>query len=174
MKKYKVGIIGSGAIAGNYIRHAKEVYSDYYEITTVTDLDVEKAKHRADVYEIPNYGLPELVYNDPDIDIVINLRRDANRIHFRQYAFVGIYLCIRFIKRKLGFGTCDDSFLDGICFCGKSISGFLYHEIQSGIGDERLVPCDEIRKSIALFFGRNPIYNLHLIDNLFFIYSKTT
>ena len=73
MKKYKVGIIGCGAIAGNYIRHAKEVYSDYYTITKLGDIDIEKAKHRAEVYEIADYGLPEIVYDDPEIDIIINL-----------------------------------------------------------------------------------------------------
>ena len=50
MKKYKVGIIGAGAIAGQYLKNAKEVYSDYYEIVAVTDLCVEKAQERAEKY----------------------------------------------------------------------------------------------------------------------------
>ena len=73
MKKYKVGIIGSGAIASHYLRFAAEQYSDYFEIVAVSDLVIEKAKERAEKYNVPRYGLPEIVYEDPEIDIVINL-----------------------------------------------------------------------------------------------------
>ncbi len=74
MKKYKVGIIGCGAIAKNYIKFAAEAYSDYFEIAAVSDLVVEKAKEHSETYNIPVYGTPdEVVYNNPDIDIVLNL-----------------------------------------------------------------------------------------------------
>lgn len=73
MKKYKVGLIGCGAIAGHYLKNAQEVYSDYFEITVIGDLVVEKAKARAEKYNIARYGLPELVYDDPEIDLIINL-----------------------------------------------------------------------------------------------------
>ena len=48
MKKYKVGLIGAGAIAGQYLKNAAEVYSDYFEIVTVADLNVAKAQERAE------------------------------------------------------------------------------------------------------------------------------
>lgn len=73
MKKCNVGLIGCGAIAGNYLRHAKEVYSDYFTVTAVADLVLEKAKTIAEQYEIERYGLPETVYEDPTIDLIINL-----------------------------------------------------------------------------------------------------
>lgn len=73
MKKYKVGIIGAGAIAGQYLKNAAEVYFDYYEIVAIADLFVEKAQERAEEYGIERFGTPEIVYNDPTIDIVINL-----------------------------------------------------------------------------------------------------
>lgn len=73
MKKYKVGLIGCGAIAGNYLRHAKEVYADYFEIVALGDIDPAKAKERAEKYEVARWGAPEIVYDDPDIDIVLNL-----------------------------------------------------------------------------------------------------
>ena len=73
MKKYQVGLIGCGSIAGNYIRYAKQCYSDYFEITMVADIVLERAKARAEKFEIARYGTPEEIYNDPDIDIVLNL-----------------------------------------------------------------------------------------------------
>ena len=73
MKKFKVGIIGCGAIAGQYLKNAREVYSDYFEIVALGDLNVDKARERAEKYEIERYGLPELVYDDPEIDLIINL-----------------------------------------------------------------------------------------------------
>jgi len=71
--KYKVGLIGAGAIAGNYIKHAKQVYYDYYDIVAVADIDVAKAKAKAEEFEIPLYGEPDVIYNNDDIDIVLNL-----------------------------------------------------------------------------------------------------
>lgn len=73
MKKYQVGLIGSGAISGNYIKYAKQCFGDYYEIVILTDIDPERAKAKADKYEIARWGKPDEVYNDPDIDIVLNL-----------------------------------------------------------------------------------------------------
>ena len=73
MKPYRVGIIGCGAICGNYLRHARDVFSDYYRVTVLGDLVVEKAKEKAEEFEIPKYGLPEVVYEDKDVDIIINL-----------------------------------------------------------------------------------------------------
>ena len=73
MKKYRVGIIGCGAISKNYAKYAKEVYYDYYTIVAVGDLCVEKAQALAESFDIPKFGTPETVYDDPTIDIIINL-----------------------------------------------------------------------------------------------------
>ena len=73
MKKFKVGIIGCGAISKNYIKYSKEVYYDYFEIVALGDIDIEKAKEKAERFEISRYGLPEIVYNADDIDLIINL-----------------------------------------------------------------------------------------------------
>jgi len=73
MKKYKAGIIGSGAIASAYLKYAAEVYNDYFEIVAVSDIVEEKAKERAEKYNVERYGTPDIVYNADDIDIVINL-----------------------------------------------------------------------------------------------------
>ena len=73
MKKFKVGVIGAGAISGQYIKNAQEVYSDYFEIVAVADTVEEKAKAKAEEFGIERYGLPETVYDAKDIDLVINL-----------------------------------------------------------------------------------------------------
>jgi len=73
MKKYNVGLIGCGEISSHYLRFAKEVYSDYFQITAVADLLPEKAEKRAKEYEIAKYGTPDIIFNDDTIDIVINL-----------------------------------------------------------------------------------------------------
>lgn len=73
MKKYQVGIIGCGDISKNYLRYAKEAYSDYFTVTAVGDLNYEKAKACAEANEIAAFGLPEVVYDNPEIDIVLNL-----------------------------------------------------------------------------------------------------
>ena len=73
MKKFKVGIIGAGDISSQYLKNAKNVYADYYDIVAIGDLVVEKARNRAEEYGVEKYGLPEIVLNDPEIDLIINL-----------------------------------------------------------------------------------------------------
>lgn len=75
MSIYQVGIIGCGAISAQYLKNARDVavFRDHYQIVAVSDIDPEKAKARAAEYGIPRYGLPEIVYEDESIDLVINL-----------------------------------------------------------------------------------------------------
>lgn len=73
MKRFNVGIIGCGMISSNYLRHAAEVFSDWYAVTALGDIDVNKAKEKAEKFSIPKYGDPDSVYGDPEIDLIINL-----------------------------------------------------------------------------------------------------
>ena len=73
MKKYNVGIIGCGAISGNYIKYSRNAYSDYFTIVALGDICEDKAKAKAEEYEIERYGTPDIIYNADDIDIIINL-----------------------------------------------------------------------------------------------------
>ena len=73
MRKYKAAIIGAGSISNHYLRFAKEVYSDWFTIVAVSDIILDKAKERAEKYGVEKYCLPEEVYEDKDIDIIINL-----------------------------------------------------------------------------------------------------
>ena len=74
-KIYKVGVIGTGDISTQYLTNAKNVkmFKDYYQIVAVADLVVEKAQAKAAEFGIPKYGLPETVYDDPEIEIILNL-----------------------------------------------------------------------------------------------------
>jgi len=73
MKKYNVGIIGCGDISFQYLRNARDVFMDYFKVTVLGDLVVEKARARAAEFGIEKYGTPDLVYEDKDVDIIINL-----------------------------------------------------------------------------------------------------
>lgn len=75
MKVYQVGIIGSGSISAQYLKNAQEVgaFRDYYQIVAVADIVIEKAKARAEEFGIPKYGLPDMIYEDKDIDLIVNL-----------------------------------------------------------------------------------------------------
>ncbi len=73
MKNYRVGIIGCGDICGMYLKYARDVYSDYFTVCALGDIDVEKAQKRAEEYGIASWGMPEVVYGDPSIDLIINL-----------------------------------------------------------------------------------------------------
>ena len=73
MRKYNVGIIGCGVISSHYLKFGRDCYSDYFEITVLGDLDISRAKSRAEEFGIGKYGLPETVYDDPNVDLIINL-----------------------------------------------------------------------------------------------------
>lgn len=73
MKRFKVGLIGCGAISKNYLRYAQEAFSDYYQITAVADILPERAQAKAEQFGIENYGTPDIIYEDDTLDLVINL-----------------------------------------------------------------------------------------------------
>lgn len=71
MKKVKVGVIGCGNISSIYFTNCQTFNS--LEIVACADLDIERARSKAEEFNIPKaYGVQELL-NDPDIDIVLNL-----------------------------------------------------------------------------------------------------
>jgi len=47
MKKTQIGVIGCGIISGHYLSNAKKLYSDFYEIAAVTDINMDLAKKQA-------------------------------------------------------------------------------------------------------------------------------
>jgi predicted dehydrogenase len=71
MRKVNVGIIGCGNISAIYFKAGKRF--DILEITACADLDLERAKARAEEFGVPKACTVEGLLGDPDIDIVINL-----------------------------------------------------------------------------------------------------
>ena len=73
MEKPKIGIIGCGSISGNYLTSAKKAYSDIFEISAVSDIDINRAKKRAEEFEIRKVLTTEEMLKDDEIELVVNL-----------------------------------------------------------------------------------------------------
>src|SRR5690606_19267809 len=70
MNKIKVGIIGAGNISGIYLENGKKF--DSMEVIAIADLDVDRAKQKADEHGIKGMSVSELLA-DQDVQMVINL-----------------------------------------------------------------------------------------------------
>jgi predicted dehydrogenase len=67
----RVGIVGCGVISGQYLRscHAFEAL----DVVAVADLDLARARRRAEEHGVPRAGPVESLLRDPEVDLVINL-----------------------------------------------------------------------------------------------------
>ncbi|MFC4302207.1 Gfo/Idh/MocA family protein [Cohnella boryungensis] len=70
MDKIKVGIIGTGNISGAYFNNGKRF--DSMEVVACADLDVARAKQKAEEHGVRGCSVQELLA-DPEIQMVINL-----------------------------------------------------------------------------------------------------
>jgi predicted dehydrogenase len=66
-----VGIIGAGMISEQYLQHLT-TFPDV-EVLVVGDIDVARAKERAEKYGVPSSGTAEHVLNHDGVQIVVNL-----------------------------------------------------------------------------------------------------
>jgi len=71
MARTKIGIIGCGNISGAYLSVLKRFPS--VEVSAVSDVDLERAKKRAEEYGVPKACSVNELLADPGIQIVINL-----------------------------------------------------------------------------------------------------
>lgn len=71
----KIGILGCGNIFPRYVEGMQR-FSEL-EIVHVADMDVERAREAAATYGIPAFGVPEGLYEDPAVEIVVNLTPPA-------------------------------------------------------------------------------------------------
>ena len=78
MQPVKIGIIGCGAISGVYFEAGKTF--EILDIVACADLIPERAKAKAEQYQIPRACTPEELLADPEIEIVVNLT--VPRAHF--------------------------------------------------------------------------------------------
>lgn len=76
MIKMKAGIIGCGNISGIYLKNLKD--SPLVEVVACADLIPERARQRADEFNIANvYNVEELLAR-PEIDLIVNLTIPAS------------------------------------------------------------------------------------------------
>ncbi len=71
MKKIKVAIIGTGNISNQYFKTGKLM--NIYEIVACADLDVERAKAKAEEHGVARGCSVDELLADPEIDLIINL-----------------------------------------------------------------------------------------------------
>ena len=69
--KTKIGVIGCGGISGAYLGAGKSF--PVLEIAAVADLDMNRAKARAEEFGIPRVGSVCDLLEDSDLDIILNL-----------------------------------------------------------------------------------------------------
>jgi predicted dehydrogenase len=66
-----VGIIGSGVISDTYLENLRS-FPDI-DVVRVGDLDVSRARAKAEKHGVPNWGTADDVLADPDVQVVVNL-----------------------------------------------------------------------------------------------------
>lgn len=71
MKPVKVGIIGCGNISSAYFKGIRKF--PIMELVACADIDVERAKARAEEFSVPKACSVEEILADPEIEIVVNL-----------------------------------------------------------------------------------------------------
>lgn len=71
MEKLKIGIIGCGVISTIYLKNCKSF--PVLEVCAVADIDLDRARARADEFGIPKACSVAELLGDPDVQLVINL-----------------------------------------------------------------------------------------------------
>jgi predicted dehydrogenase len=73
-----VGIVGTGVISDTYLENLGS-FPDV-EVVAVGDIIPEKAKAQGEKYGVKTAGEPELVYDDPDVQLIVNLTIPAEHV----------------------------------------------------------------------------------------------
>ncbi len=71
MKKVKIGMIGCGNISEIYMQNCKKF--PILDLVACADLDLERARSRAEQFDIPRACTVEELLQDPEIELVVNL-----------------------------------------------------------------------------------------------------
>ncbi|HTE19357.1 MAG TPA: Gfo/Idh/MocA family oxidoreductase [Armatimonadota bacterium] len=69
--RVKIGIIGCGAISANYLKNAQNL--PILEVTACADLELERARARAEEFGVPRACTVEELLADDDVEMVLNL-----------------------------------------------------------------------------------------------------
>lgn len=73
MKKVKIGVVGCGCISDIYLTNLTTVFNNIVEVKAVCDLIPEREQQRAEQYGIPHIYKHEQLWNDPEIQIILNI-----------------------------------------------------------------------------------------------------
>lgn len=69
----KIGIMGCGVISDQYIKDIQRLYYKELEISMVADIRKEIAEQTAKKYAVSDWGTPEELLNNSEVELVINL-----------------------------------------------------------------------------------------------------
>lgn len=137
MRKVKVGVIGCGNISPIYFQAGQKFKN--LEIVACADLDLDRAKSRAEEFNIPKYTTVEDIFSDREIEVILNLTNPSSHaeIHLRalesgKHSYGEKPLAIELEdaqkilalakEKKLLVGAAPDTFLGGgIQTCRKII-----------------------------------------------------
>lgn len=72
VEKLNIGIVGCGNISGIYLKNCTGVF-DNLQVKAVADLIVERAEAKKEEYDLPLVCSNDELFNNPEIDIVLNL-----------------------------------------------------------------------------------------------------
>lgn len=70
-EKTNIGIVGCGTISAAYLRIAQQW--PILHVAACADLDMDRARERAEEFDVPRVCTVEEMMADPDIDIIVNL-----------------------------------------------------------------------------------------------------
>ena len=72
MRRVRVGILGCGFISDIYLKNLTGVFRNV-EVRACADLDMDRARARAEDYCVPLALTPEELYAHGEIDLIVNL-----------------------------------------------------------------------------------------------------
>lgn len=144
MKTIKIAMIGVGSISGIYLENITNTFKEI-ELIGVCDLIRDRAEKAKEKYQIPKiYDTMYDAFNDPDVDIVLNLTRPSEHFEVSKHALLagkhvysekplaaclddGKALVALAQEQQLYLGGAPDTFLGaGIQTCRKLIDdGFI-------------------------------------------------
>ncbi|MFH6679009.1 Gfo/Idh/MocA family oxidoreductase, partial [Clavibacter michiganensis] len=70
-----VGVIGAGVISGTYLENMTAMPD--LEVLFVADIDLDRARSRAEEHGVPNHGTVDELLAMDEIEIVVNLTLPA-------------------------------------------------------------------------------------------------
>ena len=189
-KPVKVGVIGCGAISGNYLHFSRQLKN--IEVTACADLDMERAKAKAKEFAVPRACSVKELLADDEIEIVVNLTIPAAHYSVAMAALKagksvynekplaatraqGKKLIDLARRKKLLVGAAPDTFMgDGIQTCRKLIDdgaigrpiGVSAFFLTSGRENWHLDPEFFFKKGGGPVFDMGPYYLTVLVNLL--------